>query len=100
MDRKIAARAAALKIRHQFGRTPVENLYFAVVEKAILDTSLPVYKRRGIDINARYKGSARRYLEGSIPHAEACGVDPNWVRQILQGVGLLERTGTLGFLWL
>jgi len=68
------------KIRPQFGSTHEANLMFGVVETALYDS---------VEEDSRYEPiMARKYLCGEILHASICGVDTDWIRDLIRKVGL------------
>jgi len=76
---------AVKKIRMQFPDDPHYNLYFSVIERAILDLMPRTNKSTNkIKEHARLKSTAKKYLSGEIYHAEACGVDSQWIRRIMK----------------
>ena len=87
-------------ISSQFPTQPEAKLFLAVIERSILDIALvmrrydelkkkPTEKRlRKFNvIRAEVIGSIRK-LSGQIYFAEACGVDSDWVRQVIKRCGL------------
>ena len=79
--RKKRAGAALRKIRPQFGTTPEHRLCFAILEQAVND--LPT-------MHGSAYLSARRYLADKIYHAEICGVNSEWLRNVLIKTGVDE----------
>lgn len=80
------AKLVSRKIKYQFPTdTPEGKLMFSVVEKAILDSVKTVPKTGLPTINAN---TAITYLRSDMPHAEACGVDADWVRKIINSIGI------------
>ena len=67
---------------------PEGKLCCAVVEQAISDVYLSPWSNDGIG----YKG-AWEYLTGSMPHAEICGVEAEYIRRVLVQSGLEEFAG-------
>jgi len=77
--------AITQKIRTQFPKDPYSQLYFAVVEQAIIDlTPRNPATRQAIAIYNKARDSAKSYLSGTIYHAEACGVDSKWIHRIMK----------------
>jgi len=64
------------KIKPQFPSTPDGNLMSAVIEQAINDL---VHNRKYK--NYKHARSAKKYLDTDMPHALACGIDPDWIRK-------------------
>ena len=71
--------AICRKLSYQFPQTPPGKLFFAIVEMAIKD----------LVGNKSDKAGALRYLQGDMPHAMACGVEPDYVRRVLAEQGFL-----------
>jgi hypothetical protein len=70
-------KAICRKIRFQFPNTPEHNLFFSVIQCAIMDL-VNQDKRNGFN-----RRSALRYLRDDLVHAEACDVDADWIRSLL-----------------
>lgn len=83
----VAARLVIEKIAYQFPDTPEGRLMLAVVGQAICDL---VTQAKGSDI-ALAKRRAAAYLCGEIWHAQAAGVDPDFIRRVIAGYGLREQ---------
>lgn len=84
-------RLVAAKIRPQFPDTNEGDFLYAVVHQALKDAwAVPnANDRRTVLFHiAQDRGSAIRYLKGSIPHAEICDVDADWIRWLLKKVEL------------
>jgi len=75
-NREKKAKHVCREIKSEFGKSPEEKLFFAIVERAIYDACVDGYY------------GARSYLSGYIPHAEMCGVDSDWIRRVIKKVGL------------
>lgn len=81
-------RAAMRKIRAQFRGgedaldIPEAMLMFAIINQAVTDTQDKE--------NPSNRATALRYLRGTIPHAEMCGVDSGWVRYVLTEMGCFD----------
>lgn len=75
------ARLVLYIIKHKFPQSPEGRLFFAIVEKAILDLT---------DKSATLRKDAERYLRGDIIHAQLCGVDPEWIRRVCLKHGVLS----------
>ncbi len=72
---------AIRKIRPQFPvDKPEGKLMFAIVESAIRDA----FGIRKIEIR-----SGNLYIRSSMPHAQICGVDPDWIRSVLKKLNLI-----------
>ena len=82
-NRNNLCKAICRKIRHQFPNTPEHNLFYSVVQVAILDLA-DQSKRNGFN-----RRSALRYLRNDLVHAEACGVDADWIRGLLTKAHLM-----------
>jgi hypothetical protein len=65
-------RAASKKVSSEFPKSPEGRLMFEIVALAINDLN-----------KVQHRHSAIMYLLGPMPHAEICGVDPDWIRRIL-----------------
>lgn len=78
------------RIEHQFptdqsgNKSPEVELMFQVVRQAIMDRFAPSYRVRLED-----QFSAKKFLRNSIYHAEVCGVDSQWIREILAKKGFV-----------
>lgn len=72
--------AALTVIRRQVRGGPEVVLQFAVFARAVADAVSSVPKHE--------PESAAVYLEGTLPHLEYCGVDPDWARSVLRTAGL------------
>jgi len=72
--------AALTVIRRQVRNTPENRLMFAVFDRAVQDavSTIPAHQSE----------SAAIYLEGDMRHAQACDLDPEWVREVLTIAGL------------
>lgn len=77
------ARLLAVKIRSEFPPTPQCKLMFSVIEVALRDLTAEA---------AIVRSSARRYLSGEMLHAQVCDVDPDWIKRLMNDVGL-DLTG-------
>lgn len=79
----------AEKIEPQFPRSPAGRLFFAVVERAVLDlTAKPPPTAAAAIEHKKRVVTAARYLSGEVPHAEWCGVDSDWIRLVLKRDGV------------
>ena len=58
---------------------------FAVLESAIKDAYSNRITKKTSSKNKRF---AKMYLKGDMPHAQLCGIDPQWVRDILRKLEL------------
>jgi len=67
------------KLRPMIPKFPEARLIWAVVEQAILDLALG---------NEEAVKSARKFLNGRLWHAELVGIDPDYVRRVIDMVGL------------
>lgn len=91
--RKALAKIAILKLSDHYEKTPEGNLWFFVLAQAIkdlgflLDKSKPKEKTKQI-IRQGYIDSMLRYFEGDIFAAEIIGINSEYVRRVLEGVGL------------
>ena len=77
----LTVNAACKKIRHQFPKSPEGMLMFAVIATAIRDAS----GKTGIGSK-----QAISFLSGDMPQAELCGVNSEWITEILIKMGLLK----------
>lgn len=77
MNRISNINAAIKKIGFAFGDSPEEKLFFKIVAHAIHDLRSSEHHR-----------SAKNYLRGDIVHAQACGVDADWIRRVLKDAGV------------
>ena len=89
---KQKARIIAHKIHGQFPATPSGQLMFSIVEQALVDVAIdPDSKTNAIrrDEFVRTRDSAISFLRGEMLQAEIAGVEPAWVKKIIERVGLL-----------
>ena len=63
------------KVSPQFPNTPDGRLMFVVVAQAVSDLQ-----------NSQNRYDANKYLQGRMIHAEVCGVDPQWIRNVLRSI--------------
>lgn len=85
------------KINYSFGLTkrgsgePNKALFAAIVLQAIADLYRPLPKPKNtvahfpcpILLAEVDKASALRYLQGNMPHAQACGISPVYIRRVM-----------------
>lgn len=71
-------RAAMRRIGAQFPDKPEAKLMFGVINQAANDL-----------LEDSYKIEAERYLKNPI-HAEMCGVNPIWVRETFEKMGIFS----------
>ncbi len=81
---------AIKRISYQFQDTPLHRLMLGVVATAIDDLEKGNHPYAS-ENQKRIGRQAKRYLLGEIIHAQLCGVDPEWIRDTLRTLGLLER---------
>lgn len=81
MSTSVKVRLVIRRIRPYFHHSPEGALFRCVVEQALLDLA-------SNHVTDDEKDSARRYLTGYIPHAEACGVESSWIHSSMKRVGL------------
>jgi len=60
---------------------PVAQLFFAVLKQALLDVS---------GFNRFHRFTGWEYLAGDMPHSQAIGIDPDYVRRVLRQCGVSE----------
>lgn len=76
------AKLIARKIRPQFGQSAEEKLMFAIFEQALKDA----FCSPNSNVNVGDTASAQRYLACDMFHARACGVDPEWIRRVIERI--------------
>ena len=76
IPQSMKARMVMRKIAPEFPLCPEGRLMFAIVECAMREY-------------ANGNGQCRHYLAGSIPHAAICGLDPDWIRHVMNKCGLV-----------
>lgn len=74
--------AAMKMLETQVKPTRENNLMMAVVKQAIFDTNSQ---------SPAIAKSAMRYLNGPLPHAQAIGLEPFWVKKILRKAQILKE---------
>ena len=77
-----SAIAAVKMLETQVKPTRENNLMMAVIKQAIFDAHS---KHKAI------RQSATRYLNGPLPHAQAIGLEPSWVKKILRKAQILKK---------
>ena len=86
MRRKVIA--IKRKLKHAWPELPEAQLMLACVENAIEDAFLPVNKTSQSNCYRSWndKVAAIQYLSGEMWHAEVCGMDSNWIREVMYAV--------------
>ena len=74
MTKTNSSKLATLKLLTQFGRSPEERLMCAIVCKAI-DDAVAFGSKEAI-----------KYLQDDLIHAEAAGIDPDWVKKVINAI--------------
>lgn len=88
MSQSKIAKVVAKKIGYQFPDTPEGKLMFAILDLAIRDFAMTVRRNR-VDHDEAIKISAYRYLKGDMEHCQRVGIDPAWVRRVINESGLV-----------
>jgi len=68
------------RIASQFPDSFHGRLMLGIVGRALLDSI-----ENGLDYEAH---NARDYINGTMHHAELCGVDSEWIRRVVRKIGL------------
>lgn len=85
IPKKEKAKLLAKKIKHLFPATPEGMLYFAIVERALMDAVAGSTK-----IEKAAQPEARRYIKNDLIHADICGVEPSYIQKLIKQIGLSE----------
>jgi len=80
--------AACKKIRHQFPGSTEGRLMYSIIALAISDAA------SSNGINAR---QAKTFLSNEMPQAELCGVNSNWITDVLVKMNLLDNKTNLKY---
>jgi len=80
--------AACKKIRHQFPGSAEGRLMYSIIALAISDA---------ISSNGINSEQAKTFLLNEMPQAELCGVDSNWITNVLVKMNLLDNKTNLKY---
>ncbi len=69
---KMRGKAALMRIKPQFPKSPEGSLMYEIIAQAIMDL-----------FDKKEARNARRYLTNEMPHAELCGVKSEWITNTL-----------------
>lgn len=94
VSKRQLASAVIAKLRTQVRPSPEANFMLSVISQAITDLHNPQlyedYSKGNREQKQEYiKRAAREYLSGPMPHAHMIGLDPDWIRRLLQTTGLM-----------
>ena len=87
MDSPDNVMAVLLRLQYAFDLHTKDNLHghrllmYSVVADSIQELDVPERRAGCID-----------YLSGEMMHAEACGVEPDWIRRILKDANVISFT--------
>ena len=70
-------KAVVAKIKKQVPDSPEGKLMFAIFQNATLDL-----------FNKAHKSSAVMYMKSDMPHLQAIGIEPVWVRRLFEQAGI------------
>jgi hypothetical protein len=92
MNNQQLARALSHKIAYEFDLSvSFQRLMFSVISQAVWDLVSPAISVRPEIRESTYRrmtGDARKFLGGTILHAELCGVDSDRIHWILKKAGI------------
>ena len=71
------------RIAPHFPKTREGYLFLDIVALALADSRIVVTDKTSGE-NQLLKRSAQRYIDNDLIHAEAVGIDPNWIRMKLK----------------
>lgn len=87
---------AIKKIGLEFPKTGEGRLYHGIVSQSVFDlfakTKTKNKETGEVTIKTPFRSSAITYLNGDIPHAEAFGICPEWIRSILKRLDIDFKT--------
>lgn len=82
----IKAKAIIRKIKSQIDDSSEAKLMFTVFEQAMID-----FATSSNSISLTDKATAKRYLQGEMPHLNFAGVDPDYACRLMKQVDFIEN---------